>query len=215
MSVEYLFYAEVKTKDKWIGLLPIIKTADGKYKVTELMWGQSAFSDFYDELCEGNSARCGLPSDISSDLQEIFHSPDEKTESFWGREITWGEYYENCVHSVNYSEAIRNKIIRDRPYKYQGYVDKRSIAAFEVGDENGICSWLTKDEYEDLPKEEKLDYTWYEWNEWGDVYGLRYELYRKVEALLGWYRDAVSYSKDEYDYDDFVGSNVRIIIHRC
>lgn len=215
MSTYYYFYAEVKNNGKWIGLSPIVKSHDGKYKIQPLMWGQSAMYELYEDMIDTCSACCGLPEDVSAELLEEFHAHDEKTTDFWGnKEITWGEYYKTCVHSVNYDEAVRKKIKRDRPYKYQGYVHKRLIAAFEVGEIEDLQCWLTIDEYKELPDNEKKEYAWYEWNEYCGEYGFRFELYQKIENLLDWYREEAFSSKSEYNYEDFIGANVRLIIHR-
>ncbi len=215
MSTYYYFYAEVKNNGKWVGLSPIVKISNGQYKVEPLLSGQSYLYETYEEMIAEYSSGCGLPEDVSDELLEIFHKHDEKTTSIWGdKEITWGEYYRGCVHSVDYDEAVKNKIKRDRPYKFQGYVSKYLIAAFEVGELDRLCSWLTKREYDKLPKEEKKEYAWYEWNEWDSEYGIRYELYQKIESLLDWYRQTAYYSKGEYSYQDFVGSNVRLILYR-
>ncbi len=215
MSTYYTFYAEVKIDGKWVGLSPYVKTHDGKFKIKPLIWGYSALHDTYLEMIDEHSARCGLPEDVSKELLEVFHALDEKTMDFWGKkEITWREYYTHCVHSVDYIEAVVNRIKRDRPYKFQGYVDKYLIASFEVGELEDLRSWLTKEEYEKLPDKEKKDYVWYEWNNYWDEYGYRFDLYQKVENLLDWYRDEAMCHDSKYKHEDVVGSNVRIIIHQ-
>lgn len=215
MSTYYTFYAEVKIDGKWVGLSPYVKTHDGKFKIKPLIWGQSALYETYLEMTDATSARCGLPEDVSKELLEVFHAPNEKTMDFWGKnEITWGEYYTHCVHTVDYTEAVVNRIKKDRPYKFQGYVSKCLIAAFEVGEIEDLGTWLTKEEYKKLPAKEKVEYAWYEWNNWWDEYGYRYDLYQKVENLLDWYREEAMSLDSEYKYPDVVGSNVRIIIYQ-
>ncbi len=214
MSVHHYFYAEVKTGDKWIGLVPFVKMHDGKFKMQPLLWGQSSMYDFYEELIDNAGVSCGLPEDISAELLEVFHNPNEKTTSLFGKEITWREYYRDKVHSVKYNTAITSKIKRDRPYKYQGYVDKRTIAAFEVGEIDEIGSWLTSEEYEKRSAKGKKQYAWFEWNVWWEEYGLRYDIFQKVESLLEWYRESSFLKGSGYSYHDFCGSNVRLIIYR-
>ncbi|MCD2491593.1 hypothetical protein LQE92_02995 [Lacrimispora sp. NSJ-141] len=54
---------------------------------------------------------------------------------------------------------------KDRPFRYHGYVLKYSIAAYEIGEQEEIIDWLTRQEYDFLSEEEKKDYVYFEWNE--------------------------------------------------
>ena len=126
--------------------------------------------------------------------------------------MTWREYYKHFVHVVNYDEAVRSRIKKDRPFKYQGYVYKHLIAAFEVGEED-IHYWLSRDEYEAMSEQEQKEYAWYEWNDYDGEYGILYDIYTMVENLLGWYRQNALFKSKQYNYEDFIASNVRLIIY--
>ena len=47
----------------------------------------------------------------------------------------------------------------------------------------------------------------------GIVYGILYDIYTMVENLLGWYRQNALFKSKQYNYEDFIASNVRLIIY--
>lgn len=214
MSTYYNIYAEVKIKDKWFCLNPIVKTVDGNYKRDLIFWSQSYFYDTFNYLNERPSSR-GLPNDISDDLLAFFHTPlDDMSDGGWSKQ-SYRDWYNHTIFTVDYYDVIANSVIKDIPYKYKGYVYKRSIAAFEVGEIDVIENWYTIAEYKKISKEEKQDLTWYEWNEAGDEYGILFSIYTKISNLLYWFRDfGIPYDSPYSDYD-ISSSAVRVYIERA
>jgi len=211
MGVYNMIYVEVKVGDKWFNLNPIIKNYKGEYVSAPLLWGQSWLNDTVNTLRD-YSYSAGLPDDISDETMKHFHSKDETLRD-WGNVKTWGEYYKGCVWVAKYDYAVKSRIKQDRPYKYRGYVNRYTIASFEVGEQD-IEYWLTKDEYKELDEEERKLYAWYEWNNYYDEYGQLYDIYQMVENLLGWFRDKAFEYNCGYNSDDATSGNVRLIIHR-
>lgn len=212
MSTSYYFYVEAKNNGKWVCINPIVKAPNGEYQMEPLLWGQSYLRETYEDMIETSGCHCGVPEDASQEIIGRFRPLDETTKDFIGKEMTWREYYKHFVHVVNYDEAVRSRIKKDRPFKYQGYVYKHLIAAFEVGEED-IRYWLSRDEYEAMSEQEQKEYAWYEWNDYDGEYGILYDIYTMVENLLGWYRQNALFKSKQYNYEDFIASNVRLIIY--
>ena len=163
-------------------------------------------------MIETAGCHCGVPEDASPEILGKFKPLDDLTGLNVGNGLTWREFYKHFVHAVNYDEAVRKRIKKDRPFKYQGYVYKHLIAAFEVGEEE-IGYWLTRDEYAAMTEQEQKEYAWYEWNDYDGEYGILYSIYSMVENLLEWYRQNALFTSKQYNYEDFIGSNVRLIIY--
>ena len=211
MSVCYYFYAECRVNGKWVSINPVIKKPDGSLKVLEIIYGKSIIAPAYAVMCE-SVMELGLPEDASEEVKAHFKPLDKECPKEWGI-ATYRDYYRDNVTCFNYDEAIKNKIKPDRPYKYKGYVHKHDIAAFEVGERIDISHWLTPEEFEKHSEEIQGYYAWYEWNEKYDSYSVLYDIYRKVENLLEWHRESGYYEDGSYWCQDFIGSNVRIIVY--
>lgn len=72
---------------------------------------------------------------------------------------------------------------------------------------------MSRDEYEAMSEQEQKEYAWYEWNDYDGEYGILYDIYTMVENLLGWYRQNALFKSKQYNYEDFIASNVRLIIY--
>lgn len=214
MSTYYNIYAEVRIKDKWFCLNPIVKTVDGNYKRDLIYWSQSYFFETYNYLSDFKSS-CGLPDDASEDLLAFFHTPqDDIFNDGWGNK-TYRDWYNQNIFTVDYSDVILKSVVRNRPFKYNGYVYKRTIAAFEVGEIETIDNWYTIAEYRKLSKEEKQELTWFEWNEPDDEYGMLYSIYTRISNLLDWFSDFGVPYKSPYSDCNISSSNVRVYIERA
>ena len=214
MSTYYYFYAEIKYNDKWYSLNPITHRPGGEYKVKELMWGQSALGDFVDDLNTYLIGR-GIPDDASKEFKALFHENlDDLEENFFSKR-TYREYYKDTIFCVNYEKAIRQRIKKCREYKHQAYVLKTVIDNYECGD-GSIEWWLNQKEYDELPEKKKRYYSYYEWNDFDDPYGYRYELYQKIESLLSWFLEGYFVPKEEkYLVSDKVTpSDIRVFVGR-
>ena len=211
MSTTYYVYAEIKVGNEWKNLNPIIKDVDGDYRLIPIYTGNSTFYDVFLDL-ESNLLNRGLPEDISTDVRSQFHTDlDEKTD-FWLRDCTWREYYSQCVFSVSYRPFITDKIIKNRQYKFEGYVAKRTIAAFEANDIECVPEWLTDTEYKALSEKSRRQYSFYQWNEYGDNYDIYTTIVRRIETLLYAYDYGYdrSFKYDEYFYDP----KIRLIVEQ-
>lgn len=188
MGVYYTIYAEVKVGSKWYNLCPMMKTKEGEYRARPVIYGQSLIREAYEEL-KGTSYACGRPQDISEELRQIFHHDDEdKVEGFF-RDMTYKQYYNQVLCLVNYGKAVKSRVKPDRQTRYRGYVDKHNLAAYEIGETEDILNWIHPTEYDKLSEEDKKEYAYYEWNMWGDWYGVYADLINKVDALLSIFND--------------------------
>jgi len=186
MSTHYYVYAEVKVGDRWYSLNPTMKKPDGSFSVRPIYDSCSAFFEIYNDLEEKLVFR-GIPDDMSPELRSLYHEDlDEKCEG-WFSETTWRHVYEQSVFCVKYSNTVGRKIIKDRPHKYEGYVNKRTAADFETGEIEEIYEWLTPDEYKSLPEAEKKKYRYYEWDEPYDEYFVYRTVFERLSAMLYWF----------------------------
>ena len=211
MSTAYYVYAEIKIGNEWKNLNPIIRDADGDYRLIPIYTGNSSFYDVFLDL-ESNLLSRGLPDDLSLEVRSQFHTDlDEKTD-FWTRDCTWREYYSQCVFSVSYRPFITDKIIRNRQFKFEGYVTKRTIAAFEAHDIECIPEWISDAEYKALSEKIRRQYSFYQWNEYGDDYEIYSTIVRRIETLLYAYDYGYdrSFKYDEFFYDP----KIRLIVEQ-
>lgn len=214
MGTYYSIYAEARVGKKWYNISPLIKGTDGLIKAYPIIDGKSFLRETYDEL-KDDLYMCGRPADLSPELREIFdHDDDESYDCFTK---TYKQHYENCMFLVNYGKSVKSRVKKDRPFRYQGYVFKYSIASYEIGEQEEIAGWLTRQEYESLSEEEKKDYAYFEWNEWQDWYGVYNDIVHRVDALLHWFSEWSSYQSNGVDYEDKYPSadKVRLIVYRC
>ncbi len=168
-----------------------------------------------DEL-EDASFMFGRPTDISAELKNIFpHEDDEVAEKF-SRNITYKQYYNQTLFVVNYGKAVKSRVNADKPTRYQGYVDKRCLAAFELGEVDYIANWVHPNEYAKLSTDEKKKYTYYEWNEYDDWYTVYVDLVKKVDCLLDFFKEWAFANIKDANLDELSPSAdyVRLIIER-
>lgn len=163
MGTYYSIYAEACVGEKWYNISPLIKGRDGVIKAYPIIDGKSFLSETYDKLRDDLYMR-GRPADLSPELREIFNEDDDESYGYFAE--TYKQHYDNSMFLVNYVKSVKNRVKKDRPFRYQGYVFKYSIAAYEIGEQEEIFDWLTRQEYDSLSEEEKKDYAYFEWNEW-------------------------------------------------
>ena len=213
MGIHYYVYAEIKVNDKWYNLNPLMKKHDG---TTVLRPVYDCGSMFF-EACnffEDHIIGVGIPDDMSPELRGAFRENiDEPCDPV--SKDTWRQFYDQSLFCVNYSDTIEQRVIKDRPHKYEGYVSKRAIADFEVNETEEINSWLTREEYNDLPERQKRLYRFYQWDEDFDEYRIFRTIYERLCALLYWFDFADAFeNKSEYWRTDVSLSDVRLFIER-
>ena len=145
MGTYYSIYAEARVGKKWYNISPLIKDSDGSIKAYPIIDGKSFLSETYDKL-KDDLYMCGRPADLSPELREIFDEDDD--ESYGCFAETYKQHYDNSMFLVNYGKSVKSRVKKDRPFRYQGYVFKNSIAAYEIGEQEEIFDWLTRQEYE-------------------------------------------------------------------
>lgn len=216
MSTYYYVYAEGKVREKktgqekWMSLNPVFQTADGSYKTGEITYfTHSSMADVYYALAECTVAR-GIPEDGSAALLAQFHNLDEMTDE-WGVKRTWRELYKRDVIVVNYVEAIKNRVKKDRPYKYMYFVPRETMASFECGEIDSIDCWLTREEYMELDDDERQAYVYYEWNNWWDEYQMFCRIRDLVDAQIEFYNQM----NWELGTGEVADGDVRLIVRRC
>jgi len=213
MSTAYYVYAEIQVDGKWYNLSPTMKRPDGTFSVEPIYWAQSSFFDVYNDL-ESHSIGWGIPDDMSKDMLTVFHENLDEVIEGWGK-MTWREHYRQSVFVVPYASSVADKIVKDRPFKYEGYVHKRSIADFECGEIDCLFPWLTIDEYNALPKEEQIEYSFYRWNEYGDDYYFYSIIAKHVSSMMYWFDFGNAFEDRNKWYGELSDSMVRLIIERC
>ena len=189
MSTYYFVYAEVNVDGKWYNLSPYYRNRDGEYKTHPIFWMQSDFSEVYYELRQRSSG-CGVPDDMSDGLREMFRQNlDETYDDSFGK-MTWRDYYSQTLFHVNFANGFTDRVKKKREFKYEGYVLKKAKADFENDDVDEIDDWLTEEEYQELPPEEKRRWIWFRWNDpygTNDIYN---ELIHKIRVLCSLFQDA-------------------------
>lgn len=213
MSTAYYVYAEIQVDGKWYNLSPTMKRPDGTFSVEPIYWAQSSFFDVYNDL-ESHSIGWGIPDDMSKDMLTVFHENLDEVIEGWGK-MTWREHYRQSVFVVPYASSVADKIVKDRPFKYEGYVHKRSIADYECGEIDRLFPWLTIDEYNALPKEEQIEYSFYRWNEYGDDYYFYSIIAKHISSMMYWFDFGNAFEDRHRWYGELSDSMVRLIIERC
>ena len=209
MSTYYSVYAEASVDGKWYSLCPYFKNSKGEKKTGCIYWAQSRFYDVYCDL-EDYARGWGIPEDMSEGLREIFHENLEDVAQEWGEHpVTWGEWYNSSLFYVNFSQAIASKINKDKPYKYEGYVLKKELAAIEVYELEEFSEWLTQSEYNSLTDKQKRRYIFHQWNDsWGD-----YGIYR-IRALKYLFADICENDIGGSLYQGITDDQIRVYIYR-
>ena len=163
---------------------------------------------------EDHKIDIGIPNNMSPELRSIFHENLDEPCEGWTKQ-TWRRVYEQSIFCVNYSNTIAQRVVKDRPYKYEGYVSKRTIAEFEVNEIDEIGTWLSPEEYNELPEKTKRQYRYYQWDEDFDEYSIFRAIYERLCAMLYWF-DFVDAFEERSDYwqSDTSLSDIRLFIER-
>ena len=214
MGTHYYIYAEIQVKDRWYSLNPMMKRHDGSFVLRPIYDDGSMFFNICNDL-EEQRIDIGIPDDMSEELRSIYHKDlDEECKS-WIQVKTWRQVYDQQIFCVRFSDTIDPRIKKDRPHKYEGYVNKRVIVDFAVNEIREIHSWLTSEEYTALPEKEKTKYSFYQWDEEFDEYQTYRTIYERLCALLYWFdfADAFPDKLEFWQYPPAL-NDVRLFIER-
>ena len=215
MGTYYTLYAEAKIRDKWFNFNPFIRNVKGELTIAPIYgWEQSYFREAYDELTDLFSGR-GYPEDMCEELKQHFRV-DEVIKDIFGKEVTRQQDSLNHVSYVNNGKNIASRIVPGMYSRFQGYVKKRMISAFQLGEAEDISEWLDKAQYNELSEKEKRQWSYFEWDYDDSWYEQFRNIQKQVEAMRYWFgKNAGCYGTD-YDYDDMWISqdNIRIILIR-
>ena len=211
MSTYYYIYAEARYKGKWYSINPIVKKADGTYKVKEVFWAQSGFLEMFRYL-QNLAIDQGILDDFSQETRSMFHENLDDTYLAWGNGITYRQEYERSVIVVPY-DKLKPHIVRDRPYKHRGYVFRECIPNFECGEIDDIENWITIEEYKALAEDEKKYYAYYEWNNRWDDYEYKSILISKIDFLSDLFRDGDSV-EGKCGWIDVSDADIRLIVEQ-
>ena len=214
MGTHYYVYAEIKVGDRWYNLNPMMKKHNGTLAVRPIYDTGSFFFDICNDL-ENHKIDIGIPDDMSPELRSVFHENlDEKCEG-WFPETTWRKEYERSVFCVRYVDTIAKRIVKEKEFKFEGYVRKRTVVDFEVGEIEEINSWLTYEEYQSLSEKQKRVYQFYRWDEPYDEYGVYRIMYESLRAMLYWFNFADAFEDKGVYWDSNADlSNVRLFIEK-
>lgn len=214
MGSHYYIYAEVRVKDKWYSLNPIAKAYDGSIVLHPVYEGGSSLFNICNDL-EDHKYGVGIPDDMSPELRSIYHDDLNDVCESWLPDTTWKRFYRQTIFCVRYDDAIAHRVIKDRPHKFSGYVNKRIIADFEVNEIEAIYSWLNQEQYDHLPEAKRQLYSYYEWNEEFDEYHTYRAIYERLCALLDWFSYADAFQDRGDYYEEPVSINdVRLFVER-
>lgn len=214
MGTCYSIYAEVRVGNKWYNISPLIRELDGQVKAQPFLSGKSMLHETVEQLRE-YSYKCGRPDDLSDELRTIFGEPDDDIVDPFFHEMTYKEYYRQMMFTVNYGKAVKNRVKKTKPTRYSGYANRYAITEFEIGESDTVCHWITEAEYSKLPEDEKQEYTYYEWDEYGDWYAMFVKLSRMVDTMLDVFCDWGLYNIHDVNLDERTptADYVRLIVY--
>ena len=211
MSVYYSVYSEANIDGRWYSLCPCFRDGSGQLRTASLYEEQTLFREVHNEL-RAHSIGVGLPEDLSEGLRAVFHEdPDGEIDRMWNR-MTWREYYRHCMYQVNLAQAVTPKILRTKPYKYEGYVRKDERAAFAVGELEEFSEWLTEEAYLALPEAEQRRFIYHRWNDPYGKYRIYSELYRRVRTLCELFRLSMRAELQSALQEEITDSQIRLIV---
>ena len=213
MSVYYHVYAEVDIDGKWYSLCPYFKGKSGIAKTHSIFWAQSVFTEVYYHLCDYAIGH-GVPEDMSEGLREIFHKDLNEKIDGWYKSITWGEYYKSSLIYVNFANAIVPRVNRDKPFKYEGYVLKRELAAFECYEIEEFSEWLDENEDQLLSEKRRHQYVFHRWNDPYGEYGIFQTIADRILVLCDLFADACAGDISGSLYNGITDSQVRVFVLR-
>ena len=209
MGRYYRVFAEAKVKEKWVNFNPCIVDLGGKVKLIPLIgYEQSTFYEAYDEM-EDFSWHQGYPRDLSAEMNDYLE-PDKEIDWF-GKMKLKRDAYHSMVYTVRYSE-VKKRLRKDKRTKYDGYVDKKTKAAHEIGEIQEVYEWLDDKQYRELTPEEQKKYSYYEWDDDLSWYPSFKKIERHIDSMKYWFAEHARV--DGYDWDDtYVSdSDIRLIV---
>lgn len=212
MSTDFFMYAQSTVDGKKIAVGPFVPTTKdsehkGEFMLSPVLETCSWFRDAWDRMQESCTNLFDYETGLCDELREEFKFDDED-KSIWGEPK---DYYNQCMKVYKLSD-IQKLVKKDRPYKYQGYVYKSTIADYEVDEIDEIDYWYTLDEYKDLDEETKREVAYYEWNDYWDAYAGISRLVRNAEALLDTWSGAYGSGYD-WNYRHQVMDNLEIVCY--
>lgn len=80
---------------------------------------------------------------------------------WFGKQQKKRSVYHSLVYTVRYEEAVKKRIVDKKATKYEGYVEKQTKAAHEIGEIQNIHEWLDEQQYRELTPQEKMQYSFY------------------------------------------------------
>lgn len=160
MGTQYNIYTQLKVKDNWVCINPLVPKYDKegkliKYKLAETYWNgsRSYFSETFNKIRDIGFA---MPfSQLDAIIKNQFAEPDD---TYYG----FGEEREEMVYVVSYENMCSK--IHPTLFEKSGMVLKSDVFRFEKEGED-IYEWFNAEEYMQLPDEMKTLYMPYSWDE--------------------------------------------------
>ena len=209
MGRYYRVFAEAKVKDKWMNLNPYIVDLGGRVKLVPLVgYEQSIFYEAYEEMQDFQWYQ-GYPDDLSAEVNDYLE-PDKEIDWF-GKNMSKRSAYHSMVYTVKYSEVMK-RIRKDKRTKYEGYVDKKTKAAHEIGEIQEVNEWLDEKQYRELDPKEQMKYSFYEWDDDLSWYPSFKRIEKHIEAMKYWV--SINGKAGGYTWDDILvsDSDIRLIV---
>lgn len=210
MGRYYRVFAEVKVKDKWVNFNPYIVDLGGHIKLIPLIgYEQSTFREAYDEMSDLIAFK-GYPIDMSPELNDYI-KPD-KIVDWMGKPIKRREVEASTVYTVNYLEAVKKRIVQNKPTKYEGYVDKKIKASHQIGEIQDIDAWLDETQYRELTPQEQIKYSYYEWDDDLSWYHSFKTIEKHIDSMKYWFSEHAHVNGFEWEDLDVSDSDIRLIV---
>ena len=151
---------------------------------------------------------------MSVGLREVFRETRDEEIECWPGKLTWGDYYRQNIYYINFERAIASKVKKDKPYKYEGYVQKKELASFEIDEIEEFSEWLTQKEYDALTPKEKRQYQYYGWNDPYGEYWIYQALTERIRTLAVLFAVVCEEDIGGSLYNGISDSNIRVYIYR-
>ena len=210
MGRYYQVFAEAKVKDKWVNLNPYIVDLGGKVRLVPLIgYEQSTFYEAYEEMNDRIWYQ-GYPDDLSQEVYDYIE-PD-KILDWFGKPQKKRIAYHSLVYTVRYEEAVKKRIVESKATKYEGYVEKQTKAAHQIGEIQNIHEWLDEQQYRELTPQEKMQYSFYQWDDDLSWYPSFQKIKRHIDSMKYWFAEHARV--DGYHWDDVYlsDSDIRLIV---
>lgn len=201
MSVTYIIYCQSFINGEPIAIGPFIPNKHGeRTSLVPLYESGSYFSETDDFIRDRTSCKYGVPDKLCKELEK--HLPPSE-DPFISNDYA-------CY--FNYKDILPY-FKKNKPFKYNGYVLRESLASYECGEIEDIGHWLTKEEFDELDKDEQKYYIYNEWNSGQDAYSGICSIVNNmngiIEAWSNYYETGWSYEEVKEVLD-----NIQIIIYR-